>query len=91
MSSPRIVCINDECPDSRERSSYPPQLRCTGETASAWTFTCDRCAKDGRVSKRVVTKDIAGGTMGQGRRDSGWGTTTGKGGTRFRPGWTSHQ
>jgi hypothetical protein len=75
-----IACHNPTCPDSVEsRPTNPVPMVCTGETFSAWTFKCMTCR-----SERVMTKDLVGGTMGSGRRDDGWGTTTGKGGSRYR-------
>lgn len=66
-------------------------MKRVNETESAWVFICVRCEKEGRRSPRVVTKDQIGGTLGAGRRDDGWGTTTGKGGSKYRPGWTQPQ
>lgn len=85
-----VVCRNDECPDSitRRRDAPPMRLLSGGETQSAWVFECPRCKKDGRVSMRVCTKDQIGGTFGSGRRDSGLGTSTGKGPSKYRPGVT---
>ena len=77
-----VVCHSESCRDSKENNPRNPRpMVGTGETMSAWTFTCQTCR-----SLRVVTKDIAGGTFGQGRRDDGTGTTTGKGPLKYRPG-----
>jgi len=84
----RVVCRNDDCPDSAGRSSYPPALKLLKETASAWVFECPRCAQEGRISIRAVTKDQIGGTFGAGRRDDGMGPDGGKGPLKYRPGWT---
>ena len=75
-----VTCHNPTCPDSVENKPLDPVcMVCTGETFSAWTFKCATCR-----SERAMTKDLVGGTMGAGRRDDGWGTTTGKGGSRYR-------
>ena len=81
----RIVCRNEECPDSLGRTRVPPSLVVVpgGETTTAWILECRRCAKDGRISRRVVTKDIAGGTFGSGRKDDGSGQSGGEGVSRY--------
>lgn len=83
MSQIKVVCRNEECPDSLGRSPDPPQLQLIGETQSAWTFKCRCCEREGRISGRVVTKNVAGGTFGSGRRDDGTGQSAGEGVPRF--------
>ena len=83
MATLLVVCHAPHCRDSVEAKPTDPRpMQITGETASAWTFKCQTCG-----SLRVVTKNIAGGTFGQGRRDDGTGPTTGKGPLKYRPGW----
>lgn len=78
----RVVCRNEECADSRERSPDPPQLTRIGERENAWVFKCARCEREGRVALRVVTKNLIGGTVGAGRTDD----NRGKGLRRYTPG-----
>ena len=78
----RVVCRNEECRDSFPRRADAPQLQLVKETASCWTFQCDTCAREGRISLRAVTKDVVGGTVGQGKTDDG----RGKGLRRFTQG-----
>jgi hypothetical protein len=83
MTALIIVCHNPDCRDSKENNPLNPRpMVCTGETASAWTFKCQTCG-----AQRAVTKDVAGGMFGAGRRDDGTGPSTGKGPLRYRPGW----
>lgn len=77
---PVVVCHNPTCPTSIEnRPTDPVPMVCVGELASGWSFKCPTCH-----SPRGMSKDFIGGTMGAGRRDDGWGTTTGKGSSKYR-------
>jgi len=77
-----VICHNEICRDSVENNPLSPRpMRCMDETISAWTYKCDTCG-----ARRVVTKDIAGGTFGSGRRDDGTGPRGGKGPLKYRPG-----
>jgi hypothetical protein len=83
MTTLLVVCHNDECRDSAENNPLSPRpMKVCDETISAWTFRCETCG-----ARRVVTKNIAGGTFGSGRRDDGTGTSNNKGSMRYRPGW----
>lgn len=83
MAALLVVCHAENCRDSAENKPTDPRpMTKTGETFSAWTFRCDTCG-----SLRAVTKDIAGGTFGQGRRDDGTGPSGGKGPLKYRAGW----
>lgn len=91
MAIKTVVCRDPDCPDSAERTQAPPAMVAVREMASAWIFACRRCQKEGRITARVVTKDQIGGTIGAGAPDTSRGTWTGKGPSRFRPGWTPPQ
>lgn len=65
-----IVCLS-----CRENNRGRVEMRPTGETPSAWLFRCPQCD-----SRRAITKDHAGGTVGAGDiRDDGRRSTVGKG------------
>ena len=55
-----VVCRNEACP---RRGSA---MTCTGEYETVWTFACKTCG-----SRRAVTKDKVGGTIGAGQKESG--------------------
>lgn len=77
-----VVCHNEECRDSIvQKPTDPRPMVFVDETQSAWSFKCQTCG-----ARRIVTKDQIGGTFGQGRRDDGTGTSTGKGPSKWRTG-----
>lgn len=84
MAGVIVVCQLETCPVSKHRRpNDPTPMKLVREHFSAWVFQCQTCH-----NFRVVTKDRIGGTVGQGRRDDGTGTTTAKGPAKYRPGWT---
>ena len=65
MSTLLVVCHDPNCRDSVEANPTNPRpMVRTGETFSCWTFKCQTCG-----AQRAVTKDVIGGTVGQGRTD----------------------
>ena len=75
-----VVCHSEDCRNSAVRNPTNPRpMKCVGEFASAWNFLCETCG-----SRRIVTKDVAGGMFGVGQRDDGTGPRGGKGPEKYR-------
>lgn len=70
------------CPQCQEHGRGRVEMTPRQELSHAWTFDCRQCG-----TRRVVTKDKVGGTVGSGQRDDGRASAMGKGygPGRYRP------
>lgn len=80
---PIFFCRNEECPNRPAVNANAKPLVLKDEYQSAWNFQCPVCR-----GFQVFTKDLVGGTFGQGRRNDLTGNSVNKGRDRFRPGLT---
>ena len=83
MNRPLFYCRNYDggCTNTLRGNPNAKPLELKNEYHSAWDLQCPVCR-----GHQIFTKDLVGGTRGQGRRDDMTGTTTSKGGSRYRSG-----